>query len=161
MDKLSLGENRDERMMRFNEFREEWYASHEPTNRLPEIRLTDLRSNKWAELSGQHIKAAATRCAVPMVRDFAREVFTLPTAEDTDTVGIMDDLDFYYNILYRNPIFMPYDELETFKTVTLDIGLKFLRLRQWSRRNGKMYFQVRPKLHNMQDLPLFAAALNP
>ena len=56
MDKLSLGENRDERMRRFNEFREEWYARHEPTNRLPEIRLTDLRNNKWAELADNTLR---------------------------------------------------------------------------------------------------------
>ena len=161
MTKITLGANMAARLERFNTFRKDWYDRHDITNRLPKLRLQDLVADGWGELSGPAVKAANTRCAVPMVRDFAVEVFTEAGAPDTEIVALLTDLKEFYEILYGAQMFLEDHELTRLDEVIPSIGVKVQRLRAWARARELLVFQVKPKMHKLQHLLLYAEALNP
>ena len=112
------------------------------------------------ELSGPAIKAANTRCGVPLVRDFCKEVFKTPDEVDTDVVAVLSELSDWYDILFEGGVFLEGSALERLRELTTSIGVRVLRLREWSRVNSKLYWSVKPKMHKMQHLPIYAELLS-
>ena len=106
-------------------------------------------------------KAATTRCSVPLVRGYAVQVFNRGEAPDQDVVGILNGLTEFYEILYGGQLFLDDDEVARLRAVILDIGRRAMRLRAWGRHNNTFVFNVKPKWHKMQHLPMYASALNP
>eukprot|EP00959_Pyramimonas_sp_CCMP1952_P207479 4340050-Pyramimonas_sp.AAC.1 len=73
----ALGRSRPDRLQRVNQYMVDWYADHPGTNRLPELKATNVRmADGWADLHGITIKVANTRAAAPLFRDMCVAFFT-------------------------------------------------------------------------------------
>ena len=75
--------------------------------------------------------------------------------------SIVVALDDMYTLLYQAPMFLTDDQELRFRTLVLDFGRPYTRLRELSRRSGVFGFSVTPKVHKVQHLPLLARCINP
>ena len=90
---LRLGANQGERIDRFNTEMDTWYAARPGSNRLPAIKLSDIRKDGWGELHSPAIKAAMTREAAPFFCDLAERLYSAaPTPQEASTTQLLSEL---------------------------------------------------------------------
>ena len=77
------------------------------------------------------------------------------------TRGMLDTFCNYYDVLYRNSMFMPEPEVAFLRRTVLQFGEHFMRAREAARARGMMIFKISPEVHKIQHMPMFAEALNP
>ena len=157
-----LGNNRDERLhvinTRFDSFKE----NSPSKNHLPKLYLKNFVANDgWADLHGVVIKAAGTRHAAPFFKDLAYEFYPSDCEFDVNMRGILGSLNDIYNIIYGEGMFMSDPALAALRHAVVSFGRHYQWLRQESRRLELMAFPVKPKIHKLQHLPLYAALINP
>jgi len=128
MEKRAMGRTIADRLLTVNRFMVEWYNSHPPTHRLPELRPNNLKSNEWYELSGPAIKAAKTRAAAPLFKDFAARYFTEPTGTDTAVVEVTARYAEFYDLLYSCPMFMADADVLRLRGICEVIGVQVSRI---------------------------------
>ena len=163
MQRRGLGSNRTQRLQAINAHKAAWYTEHGEgiTSRLPPLIPTSLVLDGWAELTGTVVKAAATRHAVPWCAALCRAHLTSGSEEDRVVIQMADDLVELYRILYSAGRFLTADEVRRLRDVCLSFGRGFQYMREYSRLNSECWFNVKPKVHKMQHLPMMAEALNP
>ena len=115
----------------------------------------------WAELSGTVVKAANTRCAVPLVRDFARQHFNAHMAYDHCAIAVVELLAQLYDDLYSWPMFLSDAQVAKVKSTCDDIGLLMMRLRNFAMELQQLFWRITPKVHKLMHLHLYAAVMNP
>ena len=101
-----LGRPQEERIKKINAMLQSYYSTWERPggSRLPRIRLTDLKNARGdIELSGQAIKAAATRLAAPFFLEFAQMYFNAPTVHDESVREVCGRLVECYAIMDEPP----------------------------------------------------------
>ena len=159
--KRALGGTQAERLAHFNAFREEWYRNNPPTNRLPALRPGNLVSDGWYELSGNAVKAANTRCAIPLFRDYVAQKFLGTTGAEPKLRKVTVQLSELYDMLYSSPMLVADADVARLRAVCLDLGVLVMELREYCRTVNLLAFRVVPKMHRLQHLPLYAEVLNP
>ena len=156
-----LGGNRDERLAAINTLRLLHYRARPGEVVLPKIYLSNITRDGWGNLSGPAYKAAITRHAAPFFRELVCRYCVGTRATDVCMRSIVVALDDMYTLLYQAPMFLTDDQELRFRTLVLDFGRPYTRLRELSRRSGVFGFSVTPKVHKVQHLPLLARCINP
>ena len=152
---------KEERLECINQHRARWYAEHPRTHRLPKLLAANLVQDGWGELHGPAIKAAATRACAPWIRDLALHFCGSGSLEDRTVCQLTEDLVEFYHILYSEGRFLSEEGLARLKVVTVRFGEAFMQLRELARQEGWLLWNVKPKVHKMQHVPLLAEVLNP
>ena len=70
-------------------------------------------------------------------------------------------LDEFYSIIYAAPIFPTDDDIGRLRSVCIDFGESFMWCKEFSRRDGLMWWEIAQKVHKMQHVPMMAAIINP
>ena len=161
MTKPALGANKRLRLKAINDHRAAWYRANPTTSKLPALIPSSLILDGWAELTGNAVKSAATRHAVPWCRDLCREQLTSGSVEDQLIIQMADDLVQLYAILYGAGRFLSDRESRQLQDVCLRFGRAFQQMRQHCLVRNELRFNVKPKVHKMQHLPMISAVLNP
>ena len=158
---FALGANMQRRLGRINELLTEYYDARPRSNRIPPIRQSNLKSDGWWDLHGPCFKAANVRCAVPAFLQICRRFLVSESAEETTAIKILESLVAMYDVFYQEPMFVPGAACRRLSAATLAFGLEFQRARQQARRREVLAYNITPKVHKTQHLPLMASALNP
>ena len=80
---------------------------------------------------------------------------------DTAACQLVDDLCRFYQVLYTGDRYLPEPALQQLRTVTQRFGDNYQLLRELCRERGLLFFNVTPKVHKMQHVPLLAEVMNP
>ena len=141
----------------------EWYSHRPGTHRLPPLRVANIKGDAgWKELVGKVVKAANTRAAAPMFRDFVTEHFVDTAGIEVDIVRIAVALDEFYKLLYGAPMFMEPDDIDQLRMLCSEIGLLMMKLRETCRRQSKLCWRLTPKIHKLAaHVHLYAQVFNP
>ena len=133
--------------------------------RLKNLRIQDLKlsdgTDEWAMMHGKRCKAAATRHIAPFVASLAREYFDGPHPKHRSIVKVAESLCGIYDVLYSSDMFLTDVQLADLRQRTLSLGRHFMQCREHAREEGKLYFQVRPKVHYCMHFPHQALLINP
>ena len=156
-----LGPNREERLAVINSRRASWYTNRPGSHIMPKIFMASCKNNGWADLSGPAIKAAVTRGAAGFFQSLCHEFYAGDTAFDVAIRAVLDNLAAIYKLFYESPMFLSDAAVALLKRQCIDFGENYQRLRGWAKDTGQLAWPVRPKVHKMQHLPLFAAVINP
>ena len=144
-----LGSNQQERLDNLNRRMKEFQKEQKPSAKMPPIRLGDLLSEGWHNLSGPLIKAGNTRHLTPFAEHIARAFLN----EDDDVVLFLKNINKIYAILYGCNMFLTHEEQSVLKEATLGMGSAHMRCRQQAKDAGTFAFQIRPKAHWAQHVP--------
>ena len=156
LTKIALGPRRADRLQAINTWLANWYSAHPGSNRLCNIRLTNLQLEGWYELHGPTIKAANTRGAVPAFRDLCREYCTSGSPEDVATLDLIGSLDDFYKVLYTSGIFMTPGATRRLRLLCHTFGQTMMVLRSLAARRNRLWWNIKPKAHKMQHFPFLA-----
>ena len=159
---LRLGANQGERIDRFNTEMNTWYAARPGSNRLPAIKLSDIRKLGWGELHSPAIKAAMTREAAPFFCDLAERLYSAaPTPQEASTIQLLRELKAFYEVLASQGMFMSPASVRRLRLVCERFGTAFMSLREAARMDNMLAWQVTTKVHKMQHMPTMAKLMNP
>lgn len=156
-----LGPTKATRLERVNQLRVEHYDARPGSNRLPEIRATNVVADGWGNLHGPVFKAAIVRSAAPFFSELVHSFCVGNSSRDVCMRKVVSSFAEFYDLLYDGPMFLPQASMDRLRTVLLEFGLHFMRLRELARRSATLAWQVRPKVHKMQHMTLWAQSINP
>ena len=132
---------------------------------IEELAIKDLKlsdgTSEWAQMQGKRIKAAATRHIAPFVAHIAREYFDSGDPKHRSIMKVAESLCGIYDVLYTSDMFLTDIQIGHLKQRTLQLGRHFMQCREHSREEGKLYFQIRPKVHYCMHFPHQACLINP
>eukprot|EP00959_Pyramimonas_sp_CCMP1952_P286792 5997244-Pyramimonas_sp.AAC.1 len=129
-------------------------------NRLPKFKQASLKVDGWFNLHGPTVKAGSTRVAAPIFNRIVHE-FLDPAREDHRAcVSATRCLAELYAIIYSEPMFMSDHALERLKKHVLEFGRSYQKCRDFARRDNVFAWNVTPKIHRTQHIPLFSEVVN-
>lgn len=128
---------------------------------MPLLRLVDLKTQGWHQLSGALIKAANTRDLVPWLRDVAQRYLPPHGAFARAMRRVFDALYQIEHIMYSAGMFFSDDEKERFAAQFLIIGKQWMFLRSECRLAKVDAWQIKPKCHAFLHLPSQGDLINP
>ena len=162
MTDLRLGANQETRLQTINAHLQAYQRAHPGEgNNLPPLRMENLTSDGWANLSGRVLKAAMIRKAAPFFKDIICHYY--PSGSDIDIClrGVVTALDRFYKIIYGQGMFMDDGAVEELRLQCLAHGECYQALREMARRDHRRAWNVTPKCHNFQHIHVFASIMNP
>ena len=149
----------------------QWYSDNPGrfTSRLPKITLKNLTENGkasgWAKLSGQLIKAANSRHAMPFVEALAKRYLVGPGSENSlenkSIVKVCEDTNTMYRIMYSAGFFLSVAQKAELRTTALHLGKHWMAASSHAALRGDLQFQMTPKVHITQHVPDQADLINP
>lgn len=142
-----------------------FYAARGVQNRLPELNIGNLidvhnRATSHPVLHGPGIKAANSRSIVPYILELATRLDT-GSPETRHRRKVVEWLDRLYTVLYAADMFLSDDQKAEVGHCVSRISLHFTWLAQNAISQGRVAWNMTPKLHYMMHLPLQADLLNP
>ena len=157
------GTTQGERIGFLNEDIKAYYDLNAVANRLPPLRVSNIRPGDFPELSGSVVKAANTRSLAPYVLDLQRRATTTdPTDANKHMLKVVESVSEAYNILYSAGYFLTAAEAAALDRHLTRMGLHFQRLAFLSAGAGELAWQMRPKLHySVAHLSGQAKLINP
>ena len=158
-----LGNCQQARLNSINARALDWYKQRPGWIRLPKLLLSNCTGAEgWSVLSGKAIKAANTRHSVPFWKHLVHELYgDMAGPEYTSLCGVIDGLDEIYAVLYVEPMFLDAAAMARLRAACLSFGRCYQKLREVHRRASSFAFNVTPKIHKVQHLPLLASCVNP
>ena len=157
---VALGPNQAARLAVINADRVAYFREHNGS--FPKIRLINIHdANGWANLSGPAFKAAITRNGARFFQQIVEKYFTGEDELCTNMRKLIASIVQFNEILYTADMFMSAAEIGAFEAATLRFGEAYQALREVSRRNERLAFNVTPKVHKVQHFPIFARVINP
>ena len=85
----------------------EFYDANRVDNRLPKLKLDNIKSDTFPELHGPAVKAANTRALVPYVLDLQRRAASMqPNRKHTHMTKVLESLQAAIEIFYTNSFFL-------------------------------------------------------
>jgi hypothetical protein len=157
----ALGNNIPDRLKVINNKLAEHYRLRPGTHRLPRIAQSNLLVDGWAVLHGPAVKAANTRHASSFFKEVAAEYLSHGSAFDQHMASAARLLDEFYSILYAAPRFPDDDVINRLRSVCTAFGEAFMWCREYSRRDGLLWWEITSKVHKMQHVPMMAKIINP
>jgi len=161
MSKADLGNNRVIRLINVNACMKSWYEDRPGTYRLPRIKMGNLRLDGWYELHGPAIKAANSRHAAPLFAYLARRFCVTQSESDTAVRALTALFEEFYAIIYSEPIFMSQQAIDRISEVCIELGHHFMILREHCRRLNILAWNLKPKVHKLQHIPMMCEIMNP
>ena len=157
----ALGNTQQQRMDDINKSMREFQKGR-TEHRMPNLRLTDLRTDKgWSMLCGKLVKAANTRAMLPFLSGLAQTHCTGRDGFDSSCNKVFTSLMTIQRIMYSSGTFLTDEAKEEFKDAHLRLGRHWQLLRQLCERAGVNSFQITPKLHYTQHFADQANLINP
>ena len=164
----ALGANQTERLKQINSELDIFYSDHIVSSRLPKLLLQNLtikQSNigrRQAFLSGQVVKAANTRCVMPFISILARKYIHGSDFVSSSIRKLCESLCAIYECLYSAGYFLSDEQLKFLEKHVLRFGRHFMvACNSDDPSSSILMFCMRPKVHQMQHLPLQARLHNP
>jgi len=140
------GSTQDERLAFLNEDIKSFYSQHAVANRLPPLRLGNLRPADFPDLSGPVVKAANTRSLVPYGLELQRRATTAdPSIVNRHILKCVESLSAVYDIFYAGSYVLTAAEAEAAARHLTRMGLHYQRLAFL--HTDQLAWQMRPKLH--------------
>ena len=138
-----------------------FYEERPGCARMSPLRLTNLEADGWACLKGQCVKAANTRALAPFFASLAAEMYNGETEYGRSTQRAARCMQRMYDILYTAGTFLSPAENAEVRCVCLRFGACLQTLRELARREHFLAWNLTPKCHYSQHLPMQAQLLNP
>ena len=123
--------------------------------------LKNLTENGWGNLHGPAFKAAITRNASGFIKDLAAEFLGGGDDFEKCMARLAADTDECYKALWGKPRFLSDKELSHIETVYNNFGVSYMECREGARRRNFLGFEVTPKVHKTQHIPLMSKIINP
>ena len=137
----ALGNTQQQRMDDINKSMREFQKGR-TEHRMPNLRLTDLRTDKgWSMLCGKLVKAANTRAMLPFLNGLAQTHCTGRDGFDSSCNKVFTSLMTIQRIMYSSGTFLTDEAKEEFKDAHLRLGRHWQLLRQLCERAGVNSFQ--------------------
>ena len=130
-------------------------------HRLPELRLSNMTNDGWADLHGPAVKAANTRTAAPCFKKLVMRYYKGETPLERSLRSVVSASDSFYKVLYSQPIYMSDEAVAELRAHCLSFGEHYMRLRELARRESRLVWRVTPKVHKLQHIPTLATYFNP
>ena len=128
---------------------------------MPSIRLTNLTADDgWTCLGGPCIKAANIRAIVPWFEQLAATYFLCIDDESRCLRIVTSQLNRMYEILYSRELFLTTAQKTEFALANLSFGKHIMLLREFAASRMELRFQLTPKVHYHQHLPVECALIN-
>jgi hypothetical protein len=156
-----LGANIASRLKLINLKLAAWYERRPGSLRLPRIAHSNVFANGWADLHGPAIKAANTRKASGFFSELSAEYLGHGSDFDQHMASAAKLLHEFYSIIYAAPVFMTDRDLDRLRSICIEFGEHFMWCREFSRRDGLLWWEITPKVHKMQHVPKMAQMINP
>ena len=80
---------------------------------------------------------------------------------ETAARALTNYLDEFYRVLYTQPMFTEQGAIERLRIVCEEMGVHDQALREYSRQRGVLAFNVKPKAHKIQHVPMLCEVMNP
>jgi hypothetical protein len=158
----ALGANMQARMHTINTLRETHYENRSRVNRLPKLLSSNCTSSDgWAVLSGKAIKAAMTRHSMPFWSEVVHRYCMSGLPKHRNLRELVDSLSEIYRVFYEGPMFLNSDDQGKLRVACSTFGVCYQRLRELHRQEQALAFNVVPKVHKVQHLPMHASVINP
>ena len=157
----SFGANQQQRLAHFNKELKQWYDQRPGSIRLPEIELTNIMKDGWANLSGQAIKSAMTKGAVPFFADYADCHLQGKSVYEGCMRDVVKGLHKFNEILAGQGMFMSPSSLRRLRDCCATFGSDFMRCRALAEEQSLPAWHITTKVHKMQHLPAIAKIVNP
>ena len=158
----ALGHNLQARMDTINTLRKTHYENRGGVSRLPKLLLSNCTSSDgWAVLSGKAIKAAMTRQSLPFWSELVHRYCISDAPKHRNLRSLVDSLSEIYRVFYTGPMFLNSDDQGKLRVACSTFGVCYQRLRELHRQEQSLAFNVVPKIHKLQHLPMHATCINP
>ena len=157
----ALGDNEQKRLDHINKLMKEYQVTYGTSHRMPPLRLTDLKNDNWACLSGKMVKAANTRCMVPFLNNLAQTYFPAHGAYASSTRKIFASLLAIEKLLYSAEMFLTDVQKADLEEHILKVGRHLQHLRHLSAVASENSYQITPKCHYAQHFIEQARLINP
>lgn len=159
----SLGATQQARLDALNKDMKDFQTSQatRAPHPMPPLRLKDLKTDGWHDLSGPLIKAANTRCLVPWLRDLARRKMSPHGGYSRAVIKVFDALYEIEQIMYSSDMFLSDIQKSEFSAQFLIVGEAWMFLRSESRLARVDAWQIKYKCHAFLHLPSQADLINP
>ena len=105
------GENIEARLDFLNQDIKAYYRQQRVQNRLPVLKVSNIKSGEWPELKGNNTKAANTKALVPYILELQKRAVQLaPTQKNRHMLKVAESLMGAYNIFVGANTFLSADE---------------------------------------------------
>ena len=121
----------------------------------------NLTLDGWQELHGPNVKAANTRGAAPLFAYLANRFLPGDTPAESAARALTSYLEEFYHIIYSQPMFMEPPAIQRIRVVCEEMGYSYQVVREHSRENAVLAFNVKPKAHKIQHVPMLCEIINP
>ena len=147
MSSWRVGRTKAERLANLNAAMREWYTQRIGSHRLPKIQMNNLvGAQGWADLNGPMIKAANSRSAVPMIRDFSYMYLSGDNDRNRCIHRLLDNLTAYYEAINSGPIFMSEAAVARLEDVQIELGEAWMELREMVKERGLQHWKITSKV---------------
>ena len=157
----AVGPNRLARLRAINSFMRTWYGENPGTNRLPRLKMGNLTIRDWYELHGPNVKAGNSRAAAPLFAALTRRFLPEGSPEHVAARALTSYLEEFYRIIYTQPMFMERTAIDRIRVVCEEMGFYYQSLREYCARTELLAFNVTPKTHKIQHVPMLCEVINP
>ena len=142
------GENVDERLAFLNADIRAYYTAAKVENRLPPLKMDNLKNGPWPVLKGQNVKAANTRALVPYVLQLQQRAVDLnPNDTNKHMLKVVHSLQCMYDVMYNNGYFLDPNALATLRDAVARFGRHYYWLAATSFRQELTRWHIVPKFH--------------
>ena len=142
------GDNQEQRLAFLNDDVRAYYTARGVSNRLPKLKITNIRDDEFPELKGNSVKAANTRSLVPYALELQqRAVAIAPTEKNKHALKVVESLQALYDVFYSGGYFLTPAELATTRRQLLRLGLNYQRLAVLAVAENDLAWKQVPKLH--------------
>ena len=145
-----LGPNQQARMDTINMELKQHFDAHVVSSRMPPLRLDNLKTAGWFELSSPLIKAANTRHFMPFCESLCLKYFNRGTQYDIAATKAVCHLNGFYHVIYTAAVFLSDAEKALLKHHLEQMGKYHMLCRQYSDDLEIVVWQVKPKAHYCQ-----------
>ena len=156
----SLGNTQEIRLNKINEQMKE-FQKGSTSHRMPSLRLSNLRCDGWAMLSGPVIKAANSRALLPFFNHLAQKYFAAHGDYSSSIRKVFLALTEIERIFYTSDMFLEDKTKTELEDAFLRLGRHWQNLRHLSGVRNENAWQIRPKVHYAQHFVEQADLINP
>ena len=141
----------------------QWYSDNRIANRLPPLKISNIKAEAFPDLSGPAIKAANTRAIVPYALALQRMAVAMqPNRTHKHMAKALESLQAVIDIFYDNSMFLTPDTMTSLRRHLARLGSNFQVLQTLSLAAEQTRWKTQVKMHLcIAHLADQAALVNP
>lgn len=157
-----LGATQQARLAALNSQLKRFYEERPGYHRIPPLRLQNLTKEGWAVLNGSTIKAANCRSLSPFLVRICEMLFDDSSNPYHLCVSrVATSLNRFYQIVYGAGVVMKPEEQQEVRRVLVRFGVNYQKAREFSRVQGKLMWNITPKVHMFLHFSDMCLWINP